>query len=149
MTDFAALLPDVARRLLGAPRIGADEWRYGRRGSLVLHPARGTWHDFEADAGGGVLDLVQHVNGCDKAGALAWLADAGLIALPAAADARPAAPRRAAAAPVSAPIRPECAQSGSAAPASVRTPTLRRAVTAPRALPGTFVGHPRNPPRPL
>ena len=81
MTDWPALLPDVARRLFGDPsRIGADEWRYGRRGSLVLHPARGTWHDFEADAGGGTLALVQHVNGCDKAGALAWLADAGLIA---------------------------------------------------------------------
>ena len=29
---------------------------------------------------GGTLDLVQHVNGCDKAGALAWLVDARLIA---------------------------------------------------------------------
>ena len=68
MTDWPALLPDVARRLLGdPPRIGADEWRYGSRGSLAVHPARGTWHDFEADAGGGVLDLVQHVNGCDRA----------------------------------------------------------------------------------
>ena len=28
--DFAALLPNVARRLLGdPPRLGADEWRYG------------------------------------------------------------------------------------------------------------------------
>ena len=79
--DFAALLPDVARRLLGdPPRIGADEWRYGSRGSLAVHPARGTWHDFEADAGGGVLALVQHVNGCDKAGALRYLVDARLIA---------------------------------------------------------------------
>ena len=41
MTDWPALLPAVARRLFGDPsRIGADEWRYGRRGSLVLHPAR-------------------------------------------------------------------------------------------------------------
>ena len=39
-----------------------------------MHPARGTWHDFEADAGGGALALIEHVNGCDKAG-LAWLVD--------------------------------------------------------------------------
>ena len=81
----------MARRLLGdPPRIGADEWRYGSRGSLAVHPARGTWHDFEADAGGGVLDLVQHVNGCDRAGALRYLVDARLIAAPAGADSRPA-----------------------------------------------------------
>ena len=93
--DFAALLPDVARRLLGdPPRIGADEWRYGSHGSMIVHPARGTWHDFEAATGGGVLDLVQHVNGCDKAGALRYLVDARLIAAPAGADARPAAPYR-------------------------------------------------------
>ena len=64
-----------------------------------MHPARGTWHDFEADAGGGVLDLVQHVNGCDKAGALRYLADARLIDPLAGPDARPAAPRWPAAAP--------------------------------------------------
>ena len=74
--DFAALLPDVARRLLGdPPRIGADEWRYRTRGSLAVHPARGTWHDFEA-------------------GALAWLVDARLIDPPAGPGACPAARRR-------------------------------------------------------
>ena len=78
-----------------------------RHGSLSVHLERGTWHDFEADAGGGVLDLVQHATGCDKAGALAWLVDARLIDPPAGADARPAAPARAAAARVSAPIRPK------------------------------------------
>ena len=56
--DFAALLPAVARRLLGdPPRIGADEWRYGSHGSLSVHPARGTWHDFEADEHSRSLDL--------------------------------------------------------------------------------------------
>ena len=79
--DFAALLPDVARRLLGDPPRATDaEWRYG---SLSVHPARGTWHDFEADAGGGALALIEHVNGCDKAGALQWLVAARLIAPPA------------------------------------------------------------------
>ena len=82
----------MARRLLGdPPRLGADEWRYG---SLSVHPARGTWHDFEADAGGGALALIEHVNGCDKAGALAWLVDARLIDPPAGPGRTPAAPRR-------------------------------------------------------
>ena len=93
--DFAALLPDVARRLLGdPPRIGADEWRYGSRGSLAVHPARGTWHDFEAATGGGTLALIEHLQQTDKAGALRWLVDARLIAAPAGPDAPPAAPRR-------------------------------------------------------
>ena len=116
--DFAALLPDVARRLLGdPPRATAAEWRYGSHGSLSVHLERGTWHDFEADAGGGVLDLVQHATGCDKAGALAWLVDARLIDPPAGADARPAAPARAAAARVSAPIRPKPAPTADVAAA--------------------------------
>ena len=35
--DFAALLPDVARRLLGdPPRATAAEWRYGSHGSLSV-----------------------------------------------------------------------------------------------------------------
>ena len=93
--DFAALLPDVARRLLGdPPRIGADEWRYGSRGSLSVHPARGTWHDFEADAGGGVLDLIKHLQQTDKAGALGVAAGRAPDRPPAGPDVRPAVPRR-------------------------------------------------------
>ena len=93
--DFAALLPDMARRLLGdPPRATAAEWRYGSHGSLSVHPQSGTWHDFEADAGGGALDLVMHLLQTDKAGALAWLVDARLIDPPAGPDARPAAPWR-------------------------------------------------------
>ena len=89
--DWPALLPDVARRLLGdPPRATATEWRYGSHGSLSVHPARGTWHDFEANAGGGALYLVEHLVQTDKAGALAWLVDAGLIDPPAGPDSRPA-----------------------------------------------------------
>ena len=96
MTDWPALLPDVARRLLAdrpCRELGGD-LRYGSRGSLVVHPHAGTWHDFEADAGGGTLALVEHVLQTDRAGALRWLVDAGLIATPSGPDARPAAPRR-------------------------------------------------------
>ena len=93
--DFAALLPDVARRLLGDPPRATDaEWRYGSHGSLSVHPARGTWHDFEAATGGGTLALIEHLQQTDKAGALRWLVDARLIAAPAGPDAPPAAPRR-------------------------------------------------------
>ena len=96
MTDWPALLPDVARRLLAdrpCRELGGD-LRYGSRGSLVVHPHAGTWHDFEADAGGGTLALVEHVLQTDRAGALRWLVDAGLIAPPSGPDAHPAAPRR-------------------------------------------------------
>ena len=86
--DWPALLPDVARRLLGEPprtEHGGDTWRYRSRGSLAVHVAgdrRGTWRDFEADMSGGTLALVQHVAQTDKAGALRWLEAAGLIASP-------------------------------------------------------------------
>ena len=86
--DWPALLPDVARRLLGEPprtEHGGDTWRYRSRGSLAVHVGgdhRGTWHDFEADVSGGTLALVQHVAQTDKAGALRWLEAAGLIASP-------------------------------------------------------------------
>ena len=50
-TDWPPLMPDVARRLLGDPqKKTAREWRYGRKGSLVVHiegEHPGTWHDFE------------------------------------------------------------------------------------------------------
>ena len=56
---------------------GSGAWRrrlrYGSRGSLVVHPQAGTWHDFEADADGGTLALVEHVLQTDRDGALRWL----------------------------------------------------------------------------
>ena len=98
MTDWPALLPDVARRLLGDPqRHDSDTWRYGTHGSMAVHVGgdrRGTWRDFEADTGGGTLALVEHVNDFDKAGALRWLADAGLIAPDSRVNGATAAPRR-------------------------------------------------------
>ena len=130
--DFAALLPDVARRLFGEPpRIEASgaTWRYRTHGSLAVHVGgahAGTWRDHQAGAGGGVLALIEHEVQTDKAGALAWLVDARLIAPPAGADARPAAPARPAAARVSAPIRPESAESGPAAPGSPPESSVRR-----------------------
>ena len=77
--DFVALIPDVARALLGEPNARLStvrELRYGRRGSLAVHVGggrAGTWRDHEAGEGGGVLDLVKRERRCDTAAALAWL----------------------------------------------------------------------------
>ena len=98
MTDWPALLPDAARRLLGEPSVtehGGDTWRYGTHGSLAVHVGgdrRGTWHDFEADESGGTLALVRYRLQADKPGALAWLADAGLIDPPAGNGSRKGSP---------------------------------------------------------
>ena len=78
MTDWPDLLEPVALELLGEPsrRTTSGEWRYGRKGSLAVHVAghrAGTWRDYEAGVGGGVLDLLEHVEEIDRAEALVWL----------------------------------------------------------------------------
>ena len=84
--DWPALMPDVARALLGEPNARlstARELRYGTHGSLAVHVGgehSGTWRDHEADAGGGVLALVMRETGArNKREAMAWLRDAGLL----------------------------------------------------------------------
>ena len=83
--DFAALMPDVVRALLGEPNARlstARELRYGTHGSLAVHVGgehSGTWRDHEADAGGGVLALVVRERGGTEREAMAWLRDAGLL----------------------------------------------------------------------
>ena len=85
--DRAALLPAVARRLFGEPRVrdGGDTWRYGADELLEVHvsgPRRGTWHDHKAGVGGDMLDLVKHVLLRDEANAVSWLKEQGLIGRP-------------------------------------------------------------------
>ena len=82
MTDFAQFMPDVARALLGEPngRLSkGDRWRYGNKGSLSVDVKRGTWKDFEADRGGGVIDLVMIEEQTDRGGAIQWLRDNGFV----------------------------------------------------------------------
>ena len=120
----------------------------GSRGSLAVHCSgapRGTWHDFEADArrrcpGPDRAPAVQ----TDKAGALAWLVDARLIATPAGADVRPAAPPRPAAVPSN---RGKPCRNAARAPGSLPESPLRRPVSGPRGPGGTWT-RPENPPRP-
>ena len=107
--DWPALAQAVALELLGEPkRRGPREWRWGNRGSFALRLDRGTWQDFESGKSGGVLDLVAHLEGIDRADAIEWLRNRGL--LPAAdalrAGAYTPAPRPTTPRPSSAPATP-------------------------------------------
>jgi len=78
--DFISIAPAVCERLLGEPSSrSARELRWGRKGSFRLKLDTGTWSDFEAGEGGGVLALVMREERLDKAGALAWLETQGLL----------------------------------------------------------------------
>ena len=55
--DLVSIAPPVCERLLGEPSSRSSrEWRWGRKGSFRLKLDTGTWRDFEAEEGGGVLD---------------------------------------------------------------------------------------------
>ena len=78
--DWRAMAPDICTRLLGDPSSRSSrEWRWGRKGSFRLKLETGTWSDFEAEEGGGVLALVMREQRLDKAGALAWLEQQGFL----------------------------------------------------------------------
>ena len=88
--QWAAISKDVAEAFWGAPnqRLSKDDkLRWGSKGSKSLDADKGLWKDFEADTGGGVLDLVELELETDRRGALEWLRDQGLI------ENRPAAKR--------------------------------------------------------
>ena len=75
-----ALMPDVARKLLGdPPRHTAREWRYGRKGSFRVDIEKGTWKDFESDKGGGVIGLVRQEFSLDRSKAVKWLIQEGFL----------------------------------------------------------------------
>jgi hypothetical protein len=50
-------------------------WRGGDGWNVSLDDNRGLWHDFVADEGGGVLDLIMRIRGGSRAEALRWAAD--------------------------------------------------------------------------
>ena len=81
--DWPEILKAVGLEVLGQPaERRRNEWRYGRHGSLALHVGgqrAGSWRDFEAGRGGGVLDLLRHYEGLDKPEALEWLRARGLL----------------------------------------------------------------------
>ena len=80
--DWPAIARSAAERLLGEPtwhRSSKAELRWGNRGSFSLNLAQGRWRDFEAGTRGGALDLVQRETGLDRAGAVSWLREQGLL----------------------------------------------------------------------
>ena len=83
-TDFASLIEDVARHFWGDhnPKLSSKtELRWGGQGSrAVFLDGPGNWKDFEADIGGGVIDLVKAERKCSKAEAIEWLEGENYIA---------------------------------------------------------------------
>ena len=83
MTDWAAIARDVAEHIYGSPNprlSNSKELRFGRKGSKALRLDTGILVDFEDDKKGrGVLALVEHTQGLDRAGALDWLESKGFL----------------------------------------------------------------------
>jgi hypothetical protein len=81
-TNFAMLMGEVARKLLGEPTSkhhGGRELRYGTRGSLSIDLGKGAYFDHESGQGGGLLDLIVREIGGDHRGAINWLNDNRII----------------------------------------------------------------------
>ena len=61
--DWQRIAPDVAKQLLGEPSSSSSkELRWGTHGSLTLNLESATWYSFEHDTGGGIIDLIKHLN---------------------------------------------------------------------------------------
>ena len=59
-TDWVSIAQPLALELLGEPsKKSSNEWRWGRKGSLVLNLESASWYDHEADQGGGLIDLIK------------------------------------------------------------------------------------------
>ena len=58
--ELAVLIEPVALAIWGKPtERSKTELRFGSKGSVKVDLAKGTWFDFEADEGGGVLDALK------------------------------------------------------------------------------------------
>ena len=60
--QLASIMPEVARHFWGEPnraRSTRTELRWGSNGARSVDLAKGAWFDFEANEGGGVLDLLK------------------------------------------------------------------------------------------
>jgi DNA primase len=56
-------------------RRGIATWREGRNFSVSFDDGKNCFHDFVTDEGGGVLDFIARVRGCNRKEALEWLAN--------------------------------------------------------------------------
>lgn len=83
--DLAASMGAVAKALFGEPvkeHTRNNDWRYRRKGSLSIDIKKGTWFDYEASEGGGVLDLIRKERQCSVGEALRWLENIGEYVAP-------------------------------------------------------------------
>lgn len=83
---FKEIMPAVAEQVLdeflGPRNVGLSsntEWRWGKKGSMVVDLIKGTWFYHEDQIGGGVIDLLKAFNGLDDEGATRWLVDRGFL----------------------------------------------------------------------
>lgn len=81
--NFAALMEPVALRLLGEPNKqltkSRRDTRFGSNGSVSINFSKGAFFDYEAEVGGGVIELIKHKLGMDHSDAVAWLRDEGYL----------------------------------------------------------------------
>jgi hypothetical protein len=73
---LASLMEPAARLLLGEANRALSskkELRYGTHGSVAVNLQTATWYDFEANEGGGLLDLVERRTGFKHGERLDWL----------------------------------------------------------------------------
>ena len=83
--DFAAIIEPVARYLLGEPNKALSsktQLRFRSRGSVSVEIAgkqKGTWFDYEANEGGGVLDLLRIRKQLVDGEAVRWLEEQSFI----------------------------------------------------------------------
>jgi hypothetical protein len=74
----AVSIDAVWTRLGGGPlRKGRGKafWRAGGDFNVSVNQAKGLWYDFRDQSGGGVLQLIEVVLGCDRRGAIRWLVE--------------------------------------------------------------------------
>jgi hypothetical protein len=81
--NFPNLMESVALHLLGEPNrklSTTTKLRWGNHGSMSVDLVKGTFYDHEVKKGGGVLDFIVHILGCDNhAAAKRWLQDSGHV----------------------------------------------------------------------
>jgi hypothetical protein len=68
----------IARLCLGEPNTAMckkDKPRFGHHGSIAVRLDQATFFDHEAEAGGGMLDLVARITGHKGRAAIKWLAE--------------------------------------------------------------------------
>ena len=84
VTDWIAIARDVSEHIYGSPNprlSNSKELRFGRKGSKALLLETGVLVDFEDDRKGrGVLALVEHTQGLDRAGCIGLARIEGLPA---------------------------------------------------------------------